>query len=486
MGRSPAIAALAVLTVSAFSLAASAQTAPPAKPPPVELSSLRLMLDKGLISRAEYETAIGDLRETLGSKAADATSVVVGKWSTTFYGFVDADYIYDSTQSFNDAAGNAQVARPGTYAGDNGRSMIGVRNSRIGFRLAAPEYKSIRTSAMLEMDFLGAQGGATEGATFTNPVLRVRHFNMKVETPVVDFLAGQYWQLFGWQSAYHPNTVEIQGVPGEVYGRTPQLRISKTLRTDGLTFEVAIAAMRPPQRDSAVPEGQAGMRFAINHWTGMQTVGATGTSVAPASIAVTGDVRHIKVAEFNAAPKDSSEHTGTAIAVNAFVPVIPAKVREGNALSLTGEFASGFGTADLYSGLTGGVAFPALPNPNSVTPAPVFTPNIDPGIAVYDITGRLHYIQWTSFIVGAQYYLPELGGKVWLSGNFSRLSSNNTSFYTAAAKVRKNEEWFDVNLFADVTPAVRLGFEYARFKDTYGVGVVAIHHRAQMSAFYLF
>ncbi|MEO6573287.1 MAG: hypothetical protein ABIP89_05580, partial [Polyangiaceae bacterium] len=99
---------------------------------------------------------------------------------------------------------------------------------------------------------------------------------------------------------------------------------------------------------------------------------------------------------------------------------------------------------------------------------------------------RLHYIQWTSFIVGAQYYLPGLGGKAWLSGNFSRLTSSNAQFYTAAAKVRKSEEWFDINLFADVTPAVRLGLEYAHFNDAYVDGVHAIHHRAQMSAFYLF
>ena len=50
----------------------------------------------------------------------------------------------------------------------------------------------------------------------------------------------------------------------------------------------------------------------------------------------------------------------------------------------------------------------------------------------------------------------------------------------------KASDWFDVNLFADVTPQVRVGLEYANFNDTYADGVHAINHRGQMSAFYLF
>ena len=44
--------------------------------------------------------------------------------------------------------------------------------------------------------------------------MRIRHAMFRVETPVVDVLVGQYWHLFGWQDGYHPNTTEIQGVPG--------------------------------------------------------------------------------------------------------------------------------------------------------------------------------------------------------------------------------------------------------------------------------
>src|SRR5438552_3357594 len=84
-----------------------------------------------------------------------------------------------------------------------------------------------------------ASAATTESATFTSPSFRIRHFNVKLETPIVDVLIGQYWHLFGWQSIYHPNTVEIQGVPGQIYSRTPQIRISKTIKSAPVTLELA-------------------------------------------------------------------------------------------------------------------------------------------------------------------------------------------------------------------------------------------------------
>ena len=101
-----------------------------------------------------------------------------------------------------------------------------MRNSRIGFRLKGPETENIKSSALAEMDFLGNQPlgapnplgtpAVTEAAFFNNPTFRVRHYMLKMETPIVDLMAGQYWELFGWQSYFHPNTVELQGVPGQI------------------------------------------------------------------------------------------------------------------------------------------------------------------------------------------------------------------------------------------------------------------------------
>jgi hypothetical protein len=460
-----------------------------------ELTSLRLLRDKGIISQAEYDSALHDLKESVGEHAPKEGTVVLGKWSTTLYGFLEADSIWDTTRSLNDLSGNAQIVRSlasgGTEAGDHARFTMGMRNSRFGFKLRAPETHGVRVSAMLETDFQGpltigtGTGQVSEGAFFTSPTLRVRHFNMKIETPVVDVLAGQYWQLFGWQSAYQPNTVEIQGVPGEVYGRTPQLRISKTLKAEPVTFEIAIAATRPVQRDSGFPDGQGGLRFALDSWTGVQTVGSTGTQISPLSIAATGLLRRVEVDQLAASPKFTRDLTLTAVAVDAFIPVIPGtKDNKENSFSLNGEFATGYGFADQYTGLSGGVGFPTLPAAAGV--AQTYTPNIDAGIVTYDARGHVHGIQWTSYLIGAQYYLPGTDGKFWVSGNYSHMESANSHYYGTAAKLRLAEDWFDVNLFVDPVPSVRIGAEYANFNDVYVDGTHAINHRLQLSGFFIF
>ena len=118
-----------------------------------------------------------------------------------------------------------------------------VRNSRLGVRIKAPEFAGIRVTGQLEMDFLGnqpavaypnANGAITEqSVSFANAELsRTPHHRRGWETPIVDFLFGQYWALFGWQPYFHPNTDDFQGVPLEVYSRRPQLRVSKTVKTD--------------------------------------------------------------------------------------------------------------------------------------------------------------------------------------------------------------------------------------------------------------
>ncbi len=499
----------AAMLVTAFAPCAMAQEAaplPPAVPPPppqapvVELSTLKILHEKGVLSDKEFDTAMKDAGNSIGEHASDSTTVVMGKWATTIYGFVEEDNIYDTTQSLNDSAGSAQIARAGTYAGDNDRTQFSIRNSRIGLRFKAPEFHDIRVSGQAEMDFLGTQLPigygqpyfGTEAAFFTNPTFRVRHMNFKVETPVVDILMGQYWQLYGWQSAYNPNTVEIQGVPGEIYGRTPQVRISKSVKTEPVTFEIAIAAMRPPQRNSATPEGQAGMRLAVNGWTGVQTVGSTATSIQPASIAITGDMKNVRLPGFPAptAANYTQSKVSAAIAADAFLPILPGhKGKMGNSLSFTGEVASGYGIADQYTGLSGGAGFPAPPNPMMTTPAPTYAQDIDNGIVTFDASGNLQYIKWTSAIVGLQYYLPGAAGKMWVSTNFSYTGSdNNTSFTNVAAvsKLRLKEFWGDANFFLDLTPSVRFGLEYANFHDVYGDGVVAVNHRAQFSGFFLY
>jgi hypothetical protein len=486
---------LLLLVFSGGRAAIAESVAPPAeKKIAFGFTTLNLLRDKGIITRAEYDSALRDLGETVGARAGESLSLVLSKWSATLYGFAETDLIYDTTQSLNEVPGNAQIARPETYGGSHGRLMVSIRDSRLGIRVRAPQWHGIRASAVAEMDFLGTQAATTsEAATFTSPLLRARQYNLKIETPIVDFLFGQSWSLFGWQPLYFPNSVEIMGLPSQLFFRTPQFRISKTIKSAPINLELAAALTRSPQRDSGTPEGQGGLRLIVNKWTGVQTMNSTGTQISPLSLGVSGTLRHIVLPEFSATPMNSVELTGWGVAASAFIPLIPGRAdKRGNSLSLTGEYVYGFGIADEYPSLTGGVASAPLPNPTMATPAPVYTSNVDPGLVAFTTDGVAHLVQWQTFIVGVQYTIPGLDGRMWISGNFSRSSSDNANQLGAPGKLRSGEDFADFNVFGDVTPALRLGAEYAYFSDHYAGAEVkvrpidAVNHRFQFSAFYLF
>jgi hypothetical protein len=402
---------------------------------------------------------------------------------------LQADMVYDTTQSFaNEGSGGAALAAPNTYAGENGRLTFSYRNSRFGFRLNAPEVMGIKASGLVEVDFNGNQPpGLTETAFWSNPTMRARHVWIKAESEYIDVLMGQTWNLFGWQPFFHPNTLQLQGVPAQLFSRAQQFRLSHTFKTAPVNIDLAVAAVRPPQKDAGVPDLQGGLKLGINGWKG-QHVGGAGASAAadPLSIGVSGLTRQFNVIEFSATPgTDGKKKSGWGISLDALLPVIPASSMDSiGALSLQGNFQTGSGFNDQYSGLTGGLAAPTQgPPPAMGTAAPS---NIDAGLAVYDAAGTLHTIDWNMFLVDVQYFFPG-SGNVWVSGNFSQMKSGNILDYGAApASVFTKEQFWDVNLFWNVTPALRLGAEYGNFKQTRGDDSERKSSRVQFSGFYLF
>ncbi len=464
------------------------------------MTSLKLMLAKKMITQDEYDSAMRDIQATSGSKGgSDTNTLVIGKFATSIYGFMEADAIHDSTQGFTEVQGNGQIKRNETFAGQHGQLQGTVRNSRLGIRVKAPEFASMRVSGQIEMDFLGNQpvqgypsggsvGAVSEASFYANPALRARHINLKVETPIIDFMFGQYWSLFGWQPYYHPNTVEIQGIPGELYSRRPQLRISKTIKTDPINVDIAVAALNPVQRDSEAPEMQAGARIVFNNWKGKRTGGSTGTAIEPASIGVSGDMKYVKIpfplsTTTNGTTTNTTDLVGSSIALDAFLPIIPTSDggKSGNNLSFTGEFSTGFGTADQFSSLTGGVAFPT-----PAAPATAYVQDIDNGIVGFAADGSMHYVQWYAGIVGLQYYFPGASGKIWLAFNYAHMESPNAQTLGGAAKVRTTLDWVDGNFFAEPAPGFRLGLSYSRTFDTYADKQQPVNDRVQGSAFFIF
>jgi hypothetical protein len=479
---------MSIRPVLTFLLAATARTAwaqpapptaPPAPEPPPEVTP------PPAAGAPVVDTAM--LPPPPAAAEEEKKPEVTSKWDLTLYGFVEFDSIWDSTQGLGDGAGNSVIARPNTYAGDHDQLMFGGRNSRIGIKLAAPVHDDIKASAQLEMDFLGNQPpGISEASFWQNPTFRFRHLNLKLQTKPFDILIGQSWQLFGWQTLAHPNTVDIQGMPGQVYSRVPQIRISKVIEAGSVNVEVAIAAERPPQRASSTPDGHVGVKLVLPKLKAWRTGGSTGSSLDSAALGVSAVGRRFAVDEFAARPSSQVVRKGYGVSIDALVPIVAAtKDHKANATTLTASYVYGAGIGDLYTGLSGGTGNPALPNPTMASPAPTYTSNVDNGLVLFASDGTLHPIQWTSYMAGLQYYLPP-AGKAWLAANFSHLSSDNAHLFGATSKVFDEELWLNGDVFCDLTPAVRLGLGIDWTKQTFVDKVEATDVRVQGSAFFIF
>jgi hypothetical protein len=445
------------------------------------------------------EPATAEPEPKPAASSPEGLSVTIHDWTLGIYGFAALNVMHDSTQSFATAAGNVILQRVGTFKGNNNQLQFTARDSRFGLKIGAPATSWLKASAVLEADFGSTQPTEVNEQTayITNP-LRMRHFYIKAETPVVDVLAGQYHDLFGWGGkGFYPSTLAFLGVTGEIYHRQPQFRLSKTITSSAVDFEIAAAAVRPVQKASGLPDGEAGLRLAINPWTGIGQQGYGQPTLGPLEIGVSGIGRRFEVAQFVEFPGGSNVVNGWGVAVNAFIPVIPAKSvsDRSNALSITGEFSRGSGISDMYnSDLTGGALFPTLPNPQNrgvdpANPPPIYVPNIDSGIVTYDGNGKVRTIDWQGFLVGLQYYLPIASGKVWVSGNYSHLKSANIVKLTPIAgqsAIYKEAQYIDGSLFVALSSALQIGYSFQMVEQTFADNVKAKNYRNEGGLHFFF
>jgi hypothetical protein len=458
----------------------------------LSLTTLDALHKKGALSDEEYNAALRDMIAA-GERAAAGPTFVLGRFVTTFYGWTQGDIVHDSQRVVTDQWGGhptLQLKNAANGAGVNGRTVMGARGTRFGFRMAAPVSSGVKVSGNVEMDFLGnapADTGAAPrnqvlptvnttapGATpvlttgvanlseqsfFTNATPRIRQAFVKVDTSIVSIWAGQTWNITGFQAAFFPTSVQYQGLPGQLFGRDPQLRLSRTLDAGGMSLEVAAAALRPPQIDSEIPDFQGGLKLNIDAWKGVQTLGATGTTVSPASIAVSGALRRFKFAQDLTANPKFQYSTGRLIAVDAWIPIIPAAKRGPLSVGIIAEGSMSEGATDLYTGLSGGATI-GQPRglPATATPAQIFAiQNGDNGPVGWNTkTGKLEAVNWRMGLVGVEVHT----GPIILAANLSSVYSNNVQNFTGATWNRNN--WWDANLLVDWAPGFRTGIEFAR------------------------
>lgn len=494
------------LSISIFSLVALAGSAgaqPAPDPQPAAAADQPPVQPEPPGAPAAPPAPVEVTPQASGSQVAnkpDAPPPVAGKWTTSFYGFVEGDLIYDKVQGATngggptEALGNGALPRPasppaqmtGQFRALHDQFQTSARNSRLGFRFTAPTVNDIKPSANIEFDFAGNQPNTvSEASLYVNATMRIRHAYLKLETPVIDVLFGQYWQLFGWQPNSQPGSVQFQGLPGFLSSRTAQLRLGKTIKAGDVSVEIAVAATRAGQRGGGLPDGVGGLKLAYDGLKAARIVGSAGSGLDSAMIGVSVIGRRFNVTELKAGSTDTVQKNGYGLAVNALLPIIPAtKASKANALTLGGEFITGGAIADLYTGLNGGVALPTtIPG---TMPVAAFAPNVDNGLVEYLASdGSVHPVRWQSYGVYGQYFLPPSGNVVAIV-NYSHLSSDNAHNFGAANAVFEKQDYVDGTLMFDITPAVRIGAGFVWLRQTYVDGVEAPDYRGQLTGMFIF
>jgi hypothetical protein len=426
--------------------------------------------------------------------AGDATTTVLSKLKVTVFGLIEMNHVWHSTQSCQDFCSNALIQKPGTYRGEHPRTIFSARDSRFAFKVAAPESSGIKVSGQIETDFFGPTT-TTEQGVWASPVVRFRHSYLKLETKYVDILLGQTWNLFGWQANYLVASVQEPGLPGQMFQRTQQVRVSKALKMGQTTLELAIAANRPPQMDSGTPEGVAAARVLFGQRTGAHTTYVTTSSIVPASIGVSADLRKFRIAEFKPVPHSAHTRIGGGVAFDAFLPIVSAtKERKDNALAVTGELVIGRGISDMYVALgAAGTSNAAIPAVNPGDLPGTYTANFDPGFAAYDAAGHLELIKWTSYMIGAEYYPPGVDGRVGIFANYGHMRSANSHKFggpnvldPVLGRTRKREAFYDAGLFVDLTKVVRIGLDGGLYADHYVDGTDAKNYSIETTVFLSF
>lgn len=399
------------------------------------------------------------------------------------YGFVETDAIYDTTQSFTEEQDNNLVLNRKAYGGQRGRDMMSIRNSRLGLEFGVPPADNgWKAKGVFEMDFLGnngtnatpgtAPGTQTERDFFNNPTARVRHAFVEVSKDDLAFKVGQAWSLLGWQPYYFPGEAVVMPGVGQLYRRFPQIRATETRGFGNWTLEAAADAAKPAQMNSGSPEWHAGLRVASTQIKGA-SISGSGTSMVGLSAGVSGALIPVRT-------QSAGSPTGSALAVDVAVPIIPSKDGKdrNNTLIWMAEGLTGSGVGGLeYAGLSFGV--PGVTNSGNTGTA------IDSGIAGLDTTGsNIQLIKVRAFRTHLQYSLAKFSTSI----GYAQVEGRNLDRFGSSAGIAPKLQYGYASVFYDATSWLRLAGEVNQTRDTYNDvnNRYGINNRYQGTAYFMF
>ena len=87
------------------------------------------------------------------------------------------------------------------------------------------------------------------------------------------------------------------------------------------------------------------------------------------------------------------------------------------------------------------------------------------------MASKLQPIKWNNVVANLQYYLPVGGGRIWLSGTYSRAWSPNLlslTPFTSWGAIFTNMEYVDGNIGFDITPSIVLALSFQTVAQSFG------------------
>ncbi|MDB4980136.1 MAG: hypothetical protein JWM82_888 [Myxococcales bacterium] len=452
----------------------------------------------GLARRAHAQDAVATPRPPSRLRDPEAQSDFQRLWTeespltfhlprqaiATFYGGERLSLYRDSTQSFGAATHDNPIAEPGSYLGSHEQWSGSFADSRWGAKLETPANASFSGIFLVE---LGLRGADRPGAA----TVQTRHLFFGVRTPVVDVLLGQTDDLFAWGGRVpFPSTIASLGVPGEIYRRRTQIRLTHVFRFQPVDFELAACATQPFHTDGYSYDRQLGIRLAINAWRGAADQNGGPAATMPAQLGLSGVRRRFLVDQFSAMPAGSYSVIGDGLALNAFVPIVPSHGDDlSNATSLSLEVSAGSGLADLYSGLTGGATIPVLPNPQMTLPPP-YVQTFPTGVVTFDAGLKAQTIDWRAIVLNFRYHLPiAQGRRIWAAATWSRTTSSNLRALTPSpgwGAIYPETRYYDASAFVSIWKGIHAALSYQVTRQLYAAGPDHENRRAQLLVAYYF
>lgn len=287
---------------------------------------------------------------------------VTSRFKLAIGGYIKPEFVYrdkggTGAATGNIAGGSTVVAPNGTLAGANGEFIGSTAESRFNFALTAPDWRGMKPTAFLEMDFLGAGGAVPNNPPF---VFRTRHAFIRLSGEGLggswNLLFGRTWQVWSLAPIYSGSTLQF-GAGAHMGDRSQQLRLQHSWKVfRDLTWENTIAAETERNQTEAfaeVPHGSIQSRLFYGGWQGFQ-----GGAARPLNLAVGATVGRAKATPLNQVGGTVSTQTTRsvtnvewAVRGGMFLPILPGRSRTDRtwALSAMGTVGYGEGIANQYA-----------------------------------------------------------------------------------------------------------------------------------------